>query len=270
MDVRHHRQPLRRRRAVARCCWTPPHGTSWWRSSWTGCRRRQRWRSARTSRPCCSREGLGAARLFVMPEVGAGRPWGCCPPVPWSRLRAGSRNSPPTLPAVRRIARRTLERHGRALGGRVDAVADAAAPARAAGLLAKDAEQRLRGRRRPDPRRNAGRGPAARRSAGPLAGLRGYRRVLPRHGAEHRPAAGPDGRVLPRRTHPGRAGGDCHRDRAAGRHRRRSRQRGRGRRPALALGPGRPANCSAPRTSPAPAPASRTKWPRRSGPGRAA
>ena len=51
------------------CCWTQRRGTSWWPWCWTGCRRLPRRRSRADLHAMLGREGLGDARLFVVPEA---------------------------------------------------------------------------------------------------------------------------------------------------------------------------------------------------------
>ena len=188
-----------------------------------------------------SREGLGAARLFVVPEValdglgdapgrrrGAAAALACAN---WQRTPPDAPTSPagrstaplrPSAAASRRLARAVAEqqRRGRSALGR--------------GRPARLSRTPWPGSLRPPgtaPCCAARSWPGGRTSSG-------TGRVLPRHGAEHRPLPRPRGRLLPGRTGAGGAGRNGDRNRAAGRHRRRSRQRGRRYGPALALRPG--------------------------------
>ena len=169
-----------------------------------------------------SREGLGAARLFVVPETALDG-MGMLPPDAVEPLRAWLRDLAADAAGRADIARRTLNGTVKALGQ----------------------PRRARWRRRcqrTGARRRCPRGatPAAPTrtpwpgSSKPPGTARccaarcwpagrtssGTGRVLPGHGAEHRPVPGPGGRVLPRRTGAGGQGGDGDRNRAAGRHRR--------------------------------------------------
>ncbi|WP_354239862.1 dynamin family protein [Arthrobacter sp. UYEF20] len=86
-----------------------------------------------------SREGLGEARLFVVPEV-ALDPMGMLPADAVEPLRTWLRELAADAAGRSEIARRTLNGTVKALGGRVEAVALAAgAQQRAAGILAADA-----------------------------------------------------------------------------------------------------------------------------------
>ena len=87
-------------------------------------------------RSMLSREGLGSARLFVVPEVPLDA-LGMLPPEAVEPLQVWLRELAADAAGRADIARRTLNGAVRALGGRVDAVADAVAGQhRAAGLLA--------------------------------------------------------------------------------------------------------------------------------------
>ncbi|MGY2745933.1 dynamin family protein [Arthrobacter sp. UYCu723] len=90
-------------------------------------------------RAMLSREGLGEARLFVVPEVVLD-PMGMLPADAVEPLRTWLRELAADAAGRSDIARRTLNGTVKALGGRVEAVALAAgAQQRAAGILAADA-----------------------------------------------------------------------------------------------------------------------------------
>ncbi|MDQ0755977.1 dynamin family protein [Arthrobacter sp. B3I4] len=91
-------------------------------------------------RSMLSREGLGSARLFVVPEVALDA-MGMLPPHAVEPLRGWLQELAADAAGRADIARRTLNGTVKALGGRVDAVAEAVtAQHRAAALLARNVD----------------------------------------------------------------------------------------------------------------------------------
>ena len=226
--VRHDRRPLRRRRAVGRPADRPGAGHRAGDACSTGCRRAPRTRSRRTCSEMLAAHGLGRRAAVRRSRDDPGRR-----PAARSRRRPAARlvlptwrATPPTGP---RSSRRTL-----------DGALDSLRP-RTAALAAAGRERRstpppgcgptptppttARGRRRR--RGHARRLAAARRGAGPLAGVRRHRGA-----AAH--AAGPGGRGCgtgsPRRSPAGRQPGtELDRGAGVGRGAARRRRRGTGR-----------------------------------------
>ncbi len=202
------------------CCWTPPPGTSWWPWSWTGCRPAAEAEVSADLQSHAQQGRPGRGPAVRRPRGGPGRD-GDAP--------ARRRGAVAALAAGTRRGRRRARRHRPP-----DAQRDRQGPGeprrgggegrRRPGTRGRGPRRgrpgRLPRRRGQDPRGHPGRRPAAGRGPGPLAGLRGHGRVLPGHGAEHRPLPRPGRRVLPGRTGAGGAGRDGDRNRPAGRHRR--------------------------------------------------
>ena len=190
VGVRHHRRPLRRRRAVGPAAHRSGAGDRARGRARPGAARGGRRRSPTTCAACSPGAGLDGARLFVVRGAGC-RTAGC--PTRRSRAAAGV------------AARAGRRRGGAGGGGPADAGRRAGQPgrpgrrARRGGRPAGRRGGRAGGGGAGRVRARAGRGrrgralghPAARRGAGPVAGLRRHRRVDAQPRVRHRPAARP-------------------------------------------------------------------------------
>ena len=257
--VRHHRRPLRRRGALGvparrRHPRAPP---SRWCS--TGCRRRRPRRCAATSRAMLDRARAGEAPLFVVPET-TRRTTAMLPPDVIDPLRTWLYGiAADAARAGRRRAAHPRRRGALASGPASSARGGRRRAGRGRGAAPRGGRRGVRrrarrGRRRAMRRRLA----AARRGAGPLAGVRRHRRADARPGVEgvgrlrDRVTAAAQGQAAAGRG-PGRgAASPASRRWCVGRGRPRPpsgpARRG-GRRPAGAAAARRPTTCAAARPS---------------------
>ena len=198
LALRHHGRPVRRRRALGPAAHRRRSAAPRWPSCSTACRREADGGDRGRPRPRCSTaSGLGRARRCSSCRRAAGRR-ACCPTPGGAAARLAARAGRPTptpgppwsgRPWTARCD--SLRAAGRRRSPRaVDEPAAAADGCCEDGGRPPTTRPRA-GRRRGRPRRHA----AARRGAGPLAGVRRHRRADARLEAPGRPAARPGGRA---------------------------------------------------------------------------